>query len=61
MEVSSDKEDPTSIKSFREKYMMELPEDATFETPQAKLVHGELTLNLSRRERAVVDVPVVEG
>ena len=41
--------------------MMELPEDATFETPQAKLVHGELTLNLSRRERAVVDVPVVEG
>ncbi len=64
VEVISDKEDPTSIKSIREKYMMELPEDASFDAenvPQAKLVHGELTLNLTRRERTVVDVPVVEG
>ena len=64
VDVKSDSTEPSSVKSVREMYAMELPEDAAFDldkAPQAKLSHGELKFDIPRRERTVVEVPVIEG
>ena len=62
VDVKSEEVEPQSVKSIRAVYAMELPDDAEFDVVKAnaRLTHGELKLDIGRRERNVVEVPVTD-